>query len=127
MNRSRTRAVAARDLVQILRRLKPAGAAGFEGLIRKLLARLTGYDFRLASAGYQSGRDLSATGALGIEVAVECKRFGESTELNRRYLLGGFIQATQSLKLDAWVLAASKRISLQVVDDLRPSAKEQGI
>lgn len=44
-----------KSVYSALRKLKPSGPNGFEGLIAQLLENLTGRHFFLASSGYQGG------------------------------------------------------------------------
>jgi hypothetical protein len=46
-------------LKDALQQLTATGSSGFEGLIQRLLGRLTGYQFYLAQSGSQAGRDMS--------------------------------------------------------------------
>jgi len=71
-------------LLNVLQNLPPVGYEGFEGLILKLLERLTGDWFYLAKAGYQAGQDMSNIGLTGNYIAVECKRYDNKTSLNER-------------------------------------------
>src|SRR5687767_6209877 len=99
-------------LIDILRKLAPAGPEGFEGLIAHLLETLTGTHFYLAKSGSQEGRDMSSRSLNANVVAVECKRYGQSTELDERELLGELVQATRAIPdLDLWVLVTSRELS----------------
>ena len=61
-------------------------------------------------------------------VAVECKRYKQKSELNKRYLLGEIAQAFRSIPdLDVWVLVASRSIPSQLKEDLHADAKSRGI
>ena len=68
------------DLLNALRRLDPTGPSGFEGLIARLLTRLTGSAFYVAKSGRQDGRDMVSDRHLGTRIAVESKRYREDTE-----------------------------------------------
>ncbi len=116
------------DLFDILRRVRPTGPDGFEGLIASLLEALTGSHFALATSGSQEGRDMSSRRPNANVVAVECKRYGESTELSERELLGELVQAGQAISdLDLWVLVASREVPSQLAETLNRSAAEKGI
>ena len=84
-------------LTQALRRLTPTGPDGFEGLIHRLVERLTGYSLYLARAGDQSGRDMRSGGAAASTNAVECKRYGKSREFAQTELVGKLAEAKYSL------------------------------
>ncbi len=115
-------------LTDYIRRLGATGAKGFEGLIASLLGTLTGRHFYLASSGRQSGRDMASERHGGSVIAVECKRYGDSTELNERELLGELTQARVSIPdLDLWILVTSRDVSDQIYDSLYQAALPFGI
>jgi hypothetical protein len=116
------------DLIQILRALPPAGRNGFEGLIAGLLEALTGFHFILARSGSQEGRDMSSRPPNGNVVAVECKRYGQDTELDERQLLGELIQAAHAIPdLDLWVLVTSREVPSQLSESLNRLASQSGL
>jgi hypothetical protein len=45
------------DLRSALLKLKPTGEKGFEGLLARVLSKISGQDFRLAKSGLQLGKD----------------------------------------------------------------------
>jgi hypothetical protein len=115
-------------LVDALRNLHPTGLDGFEGLIAKLLEKLTGQHFHLAQSGTQLGRDMSASRLNSNVVAVECKRYSSNTELNERELLGELVQVAQAIPdLDLWVLVTSRDIPSQLDESLRSAAHKLNI
>ncbi|MBI3796401.1 MAG: restriction endonuclease [Deltaproteobacteria bacterium] len=115
-------------IIEILRQRVPTGPAGFEGLVAQLLEKLTGRRFYLARSGSQAGRDISSDFQNCSVIAVECKRYGKNTELDRRRLLGELVQASQDIPdLDLWVLVASRSVPSQVVTALAAEAYKQGI
>lgn len=116
------------DLFNILRQVRPAGPDGFEGLIAALLEELTGRHFDLATSGAQEGRDMSSRRSNTNVVAVECKRYGQTTELNERELLGELVQVEQDIPdLDLWVLVASRDVPSQLTEAVNRLAAEKGI
>lgn len=116
------------NLIEILRRIKPSGPDGFEGLIAALLEALTGFHYRLARSGSQEGRDMSSRHPNGNVVAVECKRYGKATELDERELLGELVQAAQNIPdLDLWVLVTSREVPSQLSESLHRLASEKGV
>jgi hypothetical protein len=116
------------DLFNILRQVKPSGPDGFEGLIAALLEELTGRHFDLATSGTQGGRDMSSRRSNTNVVAVECKRYGQNTELNGRELLGELVQVGQDIPdLDLWVLVASREVPSQLTEALNRLAAEKGV
>ena len=115
-------------LIDGLRKLNPSGQNSFEQLISELIERLTGRRFYLAQSGSQSGRDMSSDRQSGNIIAVECKRYGEKTELGQRELLGELAQIARSIPdLDIWVLVASRPISSQLFEVLTQEANSRGI
>jgi len=115
-------------LIEYLRKLDPSGEKGFEGLIARLLEYLTGTQFYLARSGSQSGRDMISVNHDGSVIAVECKRYGQTTELNERELLGELAQASLNISdLDLWVLVTSRQVPDQLFNSLNQYAMEQGI
>ena len=111
-----------------LKSLNASGPEGFEGLIAKALEKLTGQTFHLAKSGSQRGRDISSNSLRGNVIAVECKRYASTTELNLRDLKGGLQEAEESIPdLDVWVLVTSRDVVSQVDESLRSQANEAGI
>lgn len=106
-------------LGEYLLRLTPTGPSGFEGLLAKMLTELTGLNFRLAKSGFQAGRDLSSREFGGNVIAVEAKRYGSSTELDERELLGEIVQAVnETPDLDLWVLVTTRDVNAQLSERL---------
>jgi hypothetical protein len=115
-------------LVDTIRQISATGPDGFEGLIAKLLAALTGRHFHLAKSGFQAGRDMSMRHPNSNVVAVECKRYGLETELDERSLLGELVQAVDTTPdLDLWVLAVSRAIPSQLYEALHRATRAFGI
>lgn len=115
-------------LYDILRKLAPSGADGFEGLIAKLLGNLIGRKFFLSKSGFQGGRDMSTGGFGANNIAVECKRFQSNTELNDREILGELTQAYQNFPgLDLWMLVASRKVPDQLHAALSSDASDKGV
>ncbi len=115
-------------LYKILRKLKPSGLEGFEGLIAKLLQSLTGRRFFLAKAGYQGGRDLSSEKECANIIAVECKRYQKNTAFRQRDLLGELEEIHHDIpELDLWVLVAPRGIDERLHQLLSCSAEDKGI
>jgi hypothetical protein len=115
-----------RNVLDILRRVRPVGPNGFEGLIANLLQALTGTRFHLASAGYQEGRDMSSRPVGGNVTAVECKRYGAG-KLSLRELQGELVQVELAVPdLDVWVLVSSRDLDSKLVEGLQALAVEKG-
>lgn len=117
-----------RNLISELRKIHPSGKDGFEGLVARLLETLTGQYFHLAQSGTQLGRDMSAGSVNHNVIAVECKRYGDKTELDERELIGELVQAATAIPdLDLWVLIASRSIPSQLHEALRSTSDDCGI
>ena len=115
----------AQPLIAALRRMDATGPSGFEGLVARLLARLTGRDFRLASSGRQQGRDLTARSRGEATIFVECKRFGKRRQFDDIALAGSMtIAQTGDPRLDLWILAASKAVPTQTHETLAGAAEQ---
>ena len=116
------------NLVDILRQIRPTGPDGFEGLIAALLESLTGVHFKLASGGFQAGRDMSSRPLEGNVTAIECKRYGSDTELNERELLGELVRVDLAIPdLDLWILITSREVDSTLYETLTAAADQSGI
>lgn len=111
-------------LAASLRELAPTGRNGFEGLVQRLISRVTGAEFFLAQSGAQSGRDMSSARTGATIIAVECKRYGKDRELDEDELKGKLLSAVSTIPgLDLWVLAASRPVPDQLYSGLQASAE----
>src|SRR5882724_634674 len=100
---------AIKSVDDFLKSLEDTGDSGFEGLVAVVLQSATGQQFRLSSAGRQSGRDTASESGYGIRIKAEAKHYRETTSLKPRELLGEMDQAMMSDEnLDMWILAASR-------------------
>jgi hypothetical protein len=77
-------------LLEALQSLQPQGQAGFEGLIKLLIERLTGYTFHLSRSADQDGRDMRSSSQRQAVIVGECKRYPLSP---LRFLSKGFIRS----------------------------------
>ena len=108
--------------------IKASGRDSFEALIISLLEKLTGLPFYLAQSGSQEGRDISSRQQNSNVIAIECKRYKETTSLNKRDLLGGLTEAKISIsKLDIWILATTRSVTSQIYEALYQEANNSGI
>lgn len=115
------------EIIEQLNRLRPSGLDGFEGLILQLLQRLTGYRFHLARAGSQSGRDLGGRLKESF-VAIECKRYGDTRPFDDHQLLGSMEQSARHARdLGLWILASTRDVPDQLVQELDACAARLGI
>ncbi|WP_320041920.1 NACHT domain-containing protein [uncultured Desulfobacter sp.] len=117
-----------KQFLEILWSQKPSGDTGFEGLIRKLLEKITGQRFFLSQSGRQEGRDISNELGIGNFVTVECKRYDERTPLTSDDLLVKLNRAAISEpKPDIWVVVTTKRLGEQHHRDLKKASDLFGI
>ena len=121
-------APASNPLAEALRALPATGRMGFEGLVDRLLADLTGVAFRLARSGGQRGRDIDSDPAAPWLVVVECKRYRADTGLDQRELVSEIQIATrEDPQIDLWILATSRDVDSNITRWLREEARERGI
>lgn len=115
------------NLQTLLRQWEPAaGPKGFEGLVARALAALTGMTFRLAKSGSQFGRD-GATPSGPFSIAMEAKRYSTSVplqELAGKATLAAFDLAGE---IDLWVLAATVEVGETTERLLRQILEREGI
>lgn len=119
---------AIKSVDDFLKSLEDTGDSGFEGLIAAALQSATGQQFRLSSAGRQSGRDTASEPGYGISIKAEAKHYRETTSLRARELLGEIDQAMMSDEnLEIWILAASRSVDDQIAQDLEKHGERHGI
>ena len=124
MARTRTTKSTAITLRDYFQQLRPAGAEGFEGLVADLLSDLTGLHFYLSQSGQQSGRDAKTSSQASTVVAIEAKRYADSTKLDERELVAELHQAvTSEPTLDLWILATSRYVPEQLLKSLEKEAE----
>lgn len=122
----KTQGVALSDLVRQL--LRPAGKNSFESVVARILASITGTNFRLSKAGAQGGIDLRDDGRPGSVIAVECKRYLRTTKLDRTELLGKLEDAhLGDPDLDVWALVTTAPLPAQDFQTLQRSAHDKAI
>ncbi len=110
-----------------LRELKPSGQDDFESLIGKLFEALLEQRFYLVKSGYQAGKDLTSSGDSGNSIFVECKRYKESTSLNKRELLGELLEISQGIEIpDLWVLVSTRSVDADLNSALKNGSKKLG-
>jgi hypothetical protein len=103
------------------------GISGFEGLVATLLREATGQEYRLSSAGRQSGGDAAPESGHAKRLKVEAKHYLKSTRLDLRELLSEIDQAAESgSDLDIWALATSRRVDEQMMRSLEAHAEKNG-
>jgi len=108
-------------LKQALQQMPATGAHGFEGLVSALLSALTGDHYYVARSGDQPADAVSGTGG----VAVQTKRFLDSTNIDEKDFEGDYSKACRSShNLDCYVFAATRVTAQlrQLADDLQDIA-----
>lgn len=98
-------------------------AKKLEHLAAAAIGRLLGVAIAVAKSGFQYGADMGPAGRQGRRLRVECKKYGDSTSLGERELLGEVDQAlSRDPALEAWVLVATREVS----EDLQQSLSQKG-
>lgn len=112
-------------LRKVLLALDPTGPTGFEGLLAKVLGRITGQTFRLAGSGSQHGIDGEAHDDQA-HISFEGKLYSGS--INKNELLGKIPELIASSDTpDLWVVAATIEIKTQLSATLRLATERSGI
>jgi len=114
-----------KDLRQNIRKLKPDGGDGFEGLVAAVLADLTKRSFALASAGSQYGKD-GQSALDGGEILFEAKRYDGTVPKDKVYTKI-FEIGSRTSGTELYVLAATSPISAQHVSTLNERTRELGV
>ncbi len=115
-------------LSSVLGRLPPSGWQGFEGLAMTLLREATGQPLFLAGSGLQGGLDAATRRRHSIQIAVECKRYGQTRTLDARELRTEIDTAcNNNPELDCWILVASREITTQQDEALSAVCDERGV
>jgi len=98
-------------LKQALQQMPATGDHGFEGLIAVLLSALTGDRYYVARSGDQPADAVSGAGS----IAVQTKRYLDSTSIDETDFEGDYSKACRSFpNLDCYVFAAT-RVSLALL------------
>ena len=103
-------------------------AAELEKLVAALLGRLLGVPIAVARSGPQHGGDAGPAGQQERRFRLECKKYGETSHLSGRELLGEIDQAlARDEALEAWVLVATISVPEQLVQDLTEKGEGIGV
>lgn len=114
------------DFRQNIRKLKPDGDEGFEGLIAAVLSDLTKRSFVLASAGSQHGRD-GQSALDGGTIVFEAKRYDEAVPKDKIYTKLVEIAADKTSTTELYILGATCPISAQHITTLKGAARQLAI
>ena len=111
--------------LEALRLIPPTGKAGFEGLVRDLIAQLSGTSLRLCQAGCQGDIDALAK---DIPVAVQFKRYSAKGKLDLGGLGGELAAAARSyMDIQLWVLGCAVEVPAQAFEALEVTAGSLGL
>lgn len=123
-----TKLTAENALTGVLGQLRATSWLGFEGLVIALLREATQFPLVLAGSGVQGGLDAATPRSHSIQIAVECKRYGESTPLSERELRSEIeIACARNPNLDCWILVTSRQVTTQEDAVLADACQERGI
>lgn len=116
-------------LLKALRKLKPQGGDGFEGLIRDCLEAASGRHLRLQKSGPQDGHDIRSEPELGLPMlTIEAKRFGLKTALPLDELKSKLLETARSdAGTDIWGLVLSREMKEPDWSQLQKIGAEHGI
>lgn len=110
------------DLRQNIRKLKPDGEDGFEGLMAAVLSDLTKRSFALACAGSQHGRD-GQSALDGGTIVFEAKRYDDKLPKDKVYTKILEIAADKTSTTELYILGATCPIPAQYVTTLKGGAE----
>jgi hypothetical protein len=110
------------DFRQNIRKLKPDGDDGFEGLMAAVLSDLTKRSFALASAGSQHGKDGRSV-LDGGTIVFEAKRYDDAVPKDKIYTKILEIAADKTSTTELYILAATGPISAQHITTLKEGAQ----
>ena len=108
--------------------LQAGSSSDLEHLASALLGRLLGVPITVAKSGFQHGADAGSVGEQGRRLRLECKKYGDSSNLNERELLGEIDQAlARDEALEAWALIATRDVPEQIRQSLVQKGERIGV
>jgi hypothetical protein len=111
-------------ILEVVRDMPATGAAGFEGLVARVLEAVLGVPFRLSSSGSQRGLDGRSVG--DGAVVFEAKRY--NGDIPRESVLTKILDAgNNSEEADLWILAATTRVPAQLAQDVARAGEQFGL
>lgn len=113
-------------LRQNIRKLKPDGEEGFEGLIAAVLCDLTKRSFALASSGSQQGKDGQSSQDHGT-IMFEAKRYDDSIPKDKIHTKILEIAADNNCTTELYIVAATCPVSAQYFTTLKAGAQKLGV
>jgi hypothetical protein len=114
------------DLRVTLRKLKPTGPDGFEGLMAAVLTDLTKRTFALASSGSQRGKDGQSVLNNGA-IAFEGKLYEDAVAKDQILSKIAEIAVDEEGQTELWILGSTGPISTQHIDTARKAGRKLGL
>jgi len=100
----------------------------FEEVAAALISELLDVGIAMAKSGFQHGGDAGSAGRQGRRFRIETKRYADGTDISNRELLGEIDHAlTRDRALEGWFLAATRKASEQLEQDLLGKSDELGL
>jgi hypothetical protein len=114
------------DFRDTLRKLKPTGSDGFEGLMAAVLTDLTQRTFALASSGSQRGKDGQSVLDNGA-VAFEAKLYDDKVAKDQFLSKIAEIAGDEEGQTELWILASTGPISTQHINTAQKAGRRLGV
>lgn len=103
-------------------------ASDLEKLVAALFGRLLGVPIAVAGSGFQHGGDAGPAGRQGRRFRLECKKYADTSQLNRRELLGEIDHAlARDDALEAWILVTTRSVPEQQAQDVAQHGESLGV
>ena len=100
----------------------------FQRLVDALLGHLLDIWIVGSDSGFQHGADAGTAGQQGRRLRSECKRYGDTSHLDQRQLLGEIDQALmRDRALEGWILVATRAVPEQTWQALVQHGEELGV
>lgn len=118
----------AQNRLKALLQASKADADKFENMTAALIGRLLGVPVFVARSGFQYGGDGGTAGQAKRRLRVETKKYGDTTSLSERELLGELDQAVKrDPALEVWILAATRVSPEQLTQELTQKGEKEGV
>ncbi|MGY4226399.1 hypothetical protein ACVMIH_003760 [Bradyrhizobium sp. USDA 4503] len=114
------------DLRDTIRKLKPAGQDGFEGLMAKVLTELTKRTFALASSGSQRGKDGQSALDNGA-ITFEGKLYDDAVAKDQVLSKIAEIAVDEEGQTELWIIASTGPISTQHSNTAKRAGRQLGV
>lgn len=113
------------DLRTTVRKLKPTGPEGFEGLMAAVLTDLTKRTFALASSGSQRGKD--GQSALDGAIAFEGKLYEDTVAKDQILSKIAEIAGDEEGETELWILGSTGPVSTQHINTAKRAGRRLGV